>query len=157
MSEDSSEVDTRKQLQRLAWVLDSSIRLPGGYRIGGDGIIGLIPGFGDALGAGLSSYIVIKAVSLNVPIIVLIRMMINVVLELVIGVIPIIGDMFDFMYKANERNVKLINEHLDSPHRTRRQSRYIVLVLLLVILGMIVLATVLVVSLLQYFGSLLTM
>ncbi|CAE6944576.1 hypothetical protein ACOMICROBIO_FLGHMIGD_04260 [Vibrio sp. B1FLJ16] len=157
MSEDSSEVATRKQLQRLAWVLDSSIRLPGGYRIGVDGIIGLIPGFGDALGAGLSSYIVIKAVSLNVPIIVLIRMMINVVLELVIGVIPIIGDMFDFMYKANERNVKLINEHLDSPHRTRRQSRYIVLVLLLVILGMIVLATVLVVSLLQYFGSLLTM
>ncbi|MCA0937504.1 DUF4112 domain-containing protein [Vibrio alginolyticus] len=157
MSADSSEVATRKQLQRLAWVLDSSIRLPGGYRIGVDGIIGLIPGFGDALGAGLSSYIVIKAVSLNVPIIVLIRMMINVVLELVIGVIPIIGDMFDFMYKANERNVKLINEHLDSPHRTRRQSRYIVLVLLLVILGMIVLATVLVVSLLQYFGSLLTM
>ncbi|MEX3070960.1 DUF4112 domain-containing protein [Vibrio alginolyticus] len=157
MSVDSSEVATRKQLQRLAWVLDSSIRLPGGYRIGVDGIIGLIPGFGDALGAGLSSYIVIKAVSLNVPIIVLIRMMINVVLELVIGVIPIIGDMFDFMYKANERNVKLINEHLDSPHRTRRQSRYIVLVLLLVILGMIVLATVLVVSLLQYFGSLLTM
>ncbi len=157
MSADSSEVATRKQLQRLAWVLDSSIRLPGGYRIGVDGIIGLIPGFGDALGAGLSSYIVIKAVSLNVPIIVLIRMMINVVLELVIGVIPIIGDMFDFMYKANERNVKLINEHLDSPHRTRRQSRYIVLVLLLVILGMIVLATVLLVSLLQYFGSLLTM
>lgn len=157
MSADSSEVATRKQLQRLAWVLDSSIRLPGGYRIGVDGIIGLIPGFGDALGAGLSSYIVIKAVSLNVPIIVLIRMMINVVLELVIGVIPIIGDLFDFMYKANERNVKLINEHLDSPHRTRRQSRYIVLVLLLVILGMIVLATVLLVSLLQYFGSLLTM
>lgn len=157
MSADSSEVATRKQLQRLAWVLDSSIRLPGGYRIGVDGIIGLIPGFGDALGAGLSSYIVIKAVSLNVPIIVLIRMMINVVLELVIGVIPIIGDMFDFMYKANERNVKLINEHLDSPHRTRRQSLYIVLVLLLVILGMIVLATVLLVSLLQYFGSLLTM
>ncbi len=157
MSADSSEVATRKQLQRLAWVLDSSIRLPGGYRIGVDGIIGLIPGFGDALGAGLSSYIVIKAVSLNVPIIVLIRMMINVVLELVIGVIPIIGDLFDFMYKANERNVKLINEHLDSPHRTRRQSRYIVLVLLLVILGMVVLATVLLVSLLQYFGSLLTM
>lgn len=157
MSADSSEVVTRKQLQRLAWLLDSSIRLPGGYRVGVDGIIGLIPGLGDALGAGLSSYIVVKAVSLNVPVIVLIRMTINVVLELVIGVIPIIGDLFDFMYKANERNVRLINEHLDNPHRTRRQSRYIVLVLLFVLLGMIVLATVLFVSVLQYFASLLTM
>lgn len=157
MSADSSEVATRKRLQKLAWLLDSSIRLPGGFRIGVDGILGLIPGLGDAVGAGLSSYIVIKAVNLNVPVIVLIRMMINVALELVLGVIPVIGDLFDFMYKANERNVRLINQHLDNPRRTRRQSRYIVLMVLLVLLGVIVLTTVLFISLLQYIWSLLTM
>ncbi len=150
MSADSSEADTRKRLKQLAWILDSSIRLPGGFRIGVDGILGLIPGLGDAVGAGLSSYIVVKAVRLNVPVIILIRMIINVGLELIIGVIPIIGDLFDFMYKANERNVRLINAHLDNPRRTRKQSRYIVLIVLFVLLGLVVLATVLFMALLQY-------
>ncbi len=157
MSSDSSEADTRKRLQQLAWILDSSIRLPGGFRIGVDGILGLIPGLGDAVGAGLSSYIVVKAVRLNVPVIILIRMIINVGLELIIGVIPIIGDLFDFMYKANERNVRLINAHLDNPRRTRKQSRYIVLIVLFVLLGLVVLATVLFMSLLQYIWGSLTM
>lgn len=154
---DGADADTRKRLQRLAWFLDSSIRLPGGFRIGVDGLLGLIPGLGDIVGACLSSYIVLKAVSLNVPRVVLVRMMVNVALEVLVGVIPIIGDLFDFMFKANERNVRLINAHLEEPSRTSTQSRHIVLMLLLVILGLLALATVLFISLLQFIWAWLTM
>lgn len=103
---------TSKRLARLAWMLDSSIRLPGGFRVGLDGIIGLIPGIGDLIGAGLSSYIVVEAARLKVPFRVLARMGLNVLIELVVGIVPIFGDIFDFAFKANLRNVRLLNEYL---------------------------------------------
>ncbi|ART81538.1 hypothetical protein CBP31_01910 [Oceanisphaera profunda] len=101
-----------QRLARLAWMLDSSIRLPGGFRVGLDGIIGLIPGIGDLIGAGLSSYIVVEAARLKVPFRVLARMSLNVLIELVVGIVPIFGDIFDFAFKANLRNVRLLNEYL---------------------------------------------
>ncbi|MGO4998571.1 DUF4112 domain-containing protein [Oceanisphaera sp. W20_SRM_FM3] len=101
-----------QRLERLAWLLDSSIRLPGGYRVGLDGVIGLIPGIGDLIGAGLSSYIVVEAARLKVPLRVLARMGLNVLIEFVVGIVPIFGDIFDFAFKANLRNVRLLNAYL---------------------------------------------
>ncbi len=114
--------DEASRLRRLAWLLDSSIRLPGGFRIGLDGIIGLVPGVGDLLAAGLSTYIVGQAVRLGVPGVVLARMSVNVILELFVGAIPILGDVFDFAFKANERNMKLIDAHLSAPDHNRSGS-----------------------------------
>lgn len=108
----NAQAATSKRLARLAWMLDSSIRLPGGFRVGLDGIIGLIPGVGDLIGAGLSSYIVVEAARLKVPFRVLARMGLNVLIELVVGIVPIFGDIFDFAFKANLRNVRLLNEYL---------------------------------------------
>lgn len=101
-----------KRLDRLAWLLDSAIRLPGGFRIGVDGIIGLVPGMGDLVGAALSSYLVVEAARLKLPFRLLARMTMNILIELVVGVIPIVGDIFDFAFKANLRNMRILNEYL---------------------------------------------
>ncbi len=104
----------RSQINQLAWLLDNSITIPFiGYRIGLEAIIGLIPVVGDAAGVLLSSYIVTQAMRLGVSRVVLARMIGNIVLEGVIGVIPLIGDLFDATFKANIRNVRLLNEALD--------------------------------------------
>ncbi|GHA30096.1 DUF4112 domain-containing protein [Oceanisphaera arctica] len=103
---------TMRRLDRFAWLLDSAIRLPGGFRIGLDGIIGLVPGLGDLAAAGLSSYIILEAARMKLPARVLARMGLNVLLELVIGIIPIFGDLFDFAFKANRRNVRLMTDYL---------------------------------------------
>ncbi|PSJ47403.1 DUF4112 domain-containing protein [Zobellella endophytica] len=110
---------TRARLSRLAWLLDSSIRLPGGFRIGLDGLIGLVPGVGDLVAAGLSAYIIAEAARMKLPAGVLARMGLNVLLELLVGAIPLFGDLFDFAFKANQRNVRLMDAHFDKMDRTR--------------------------------------
>lgn len=140
----AQEAETRRRLKQLAHVLDSAIALPGGYRVGFDGIIGLVPGIGDLTGAALSSYIIMEAHRLGAPIVVLLRMLFNMLLESFIGAVPLLGDLFDFIWKANRRNVALLERHLDQPHRVRRQSTWIIAV----ILGSLALLTVAVVALL---------
>lgn len=132
-------------LDRLAWILDSAIRIPGTrYRIGIDGVIGLLPGFGDLIGALLSSYIVAAAAQLGVPNVVLIRMALNIAVESIVGAVPILGDIFDFVWKANRRNVELLNRYREEPGSATASSRLVVitvtalLVLLLIALGLIV-------------------
>lgn len=95
-------------LQRLSRLLDASIRLPGGFRIGWDTIIGLVPGIGDAVGAGLSAYIVWSAARMGAPRHVLTRMIANVGIDTLIGSVPLVGDLFDAGFKANLRNVALL-------------------------------------------------
>ena len=111
-----------RRLARTARLLDSSIRLPGGYRIGWDGIIGLIPGVGDLAGLALSGWILFGAARLGVPRRVLARMGANVGLEALVGTVPVLGDLFDFAFKANERNVRLAQAWLEDPVRARRRS-----------------------------------
>jgi len=96
------------RLKRLARTLDSSIVLPGGYRIGLDGVIGLVPGVGDLIGAVFATYIIVESARLGASKWLLARMMLNVLVETAIGVIPVLGDLFDFAWKANERNVALL-------------------------------------------------
>ena len=109
---DALEAEER-ELEAFARLLDSSIRLPGGFRIGWDGIIGLIPGIGDAAGLGLSGYLVWRAARLGLPRATLARMVGNVALESAIGIVPIVGDAFDFAFKANVRNVRLMRKALE--------------------------------------------
>ena len=102
-----------ERLKAYAHLLDSAVRLPGGFRIGLDGIVGLVPGIGDLMGAGLSGYLIYGAYRLNIPRTVIAKMIINTTLETVIGAIPILGDIFDFVFKANERNARLLHAALD--------------------------------------------
>ncbi|HSG91470.1 MAG TPA: DUF4112 domain-containing protein [Pseudomonadales bacterium] len=121
-SESEAGGDSLPRLRRLAWLMDSSIRLPGGYRIGVDGLVGLIPGIGDLLSAGVSTYLLLEAARLKLPVSVLLRMGLNMAVDLLLGAIPLFGDLFDFAFKANQRNVDLIASYAYEPRRTRRQS-----------------------------------
>ena len=128
--------DARLQrIERLGHLLDNSIRLPGGYRIGWDAIIGLIPGFGDIAGFVLSAYIVYEAARFRVPKVTLGRMVINLGIEALIGLLPFLGDLFDAAFKANLRNLDLLHHHIgEDRHRQEPSDRGFVLVLLVVFL-----------------------
>jgi hypothetical protein len=154
----ASAPDTTERLRRLrslAWLLDNSIPLPGGYRIGLDALIGLVPGLGDALGALFSAYIVNEARSLGAPRSILMRMIGNVMIETLIGAIPFAGDLFDAMFKANMRNLALLARYQLDPIGSRRSSRWFVvgfsLLLALVVLSMIAIPVLIVVGIVKLF------
>lgn len=135
--------DARARLRRLAWLLDSSIRIPGtSFRFGLDPLLGLFPVLGDLLGAVLSSYIVIHAARLGAPKTVLLRMALNIGVESVIGAIPLAGDVFDAAWKANQRNVRLLDAWLDRPRRTERTTRLFAVLLVLAAAALIALLAV---------------
>lgn len=128
----------RRRLARLAWLLDNSIPVPGTpYRIGLDAIIGLVPGLGDVVGVLLSSYIVREAARLGAPPSVLTRMAFNVAVEGFVGLVPFLGDIFDAAWKANARNLALLDAHFRDPHRTKKSSRLFVAGLIAALIGFI--------------------
>jgi hypothetical protein len=115
---------TRERLNWLAWLLDSSIPVPGTpFTIGIDALIGLFPVIGDLIGVLLSSYILGEAAKLGAPRTLLMRMAFNIGVEGIVGIIPFAGDVFDAAWKANQRNVRLLNTWLDRPEKAKRSSR----------------------------------
>ena len=130
----------RKHLQQLAWLLDSSIPVPGTrLTIGIEALIGIFPVIGDLIGVALSSYIVSQASRLGAPRSVLLRMSFNVLLEGLVGMIPIAGDLFDAGFKANQRNVRLLGAWLDQPGPTVRSTRAFGAVLVFALVALLVL------------------
>ena len=130
----------RQRLARLAWLLDNSIVIPGTrFRVGIDAIVGLIPGLGDLLGVLASSYIVREAARLGAPPSVLTRMAFNVAVEGVVGLIPFFGDVFDAVWKANQRNYALLEQHIDHPQLTARSSRMFVALVIAALIAFIAL------------------
>lgn len=133
-----------KRLRSLSRLMDSAIPLPGGYRIGLDGFIGLIPGIGDVAGGIASSYIIIESARLGASTPTLLRMVFNVLLESIIGLIPIFGDLFDFAWKANEKNMILMDKQLNSAQPKsspeHRLKLTVFIIIFLLISGLIALA-----------------
>jgi hypothetical protein len=107
------EVERRvERMERLATLLDQAWRIPGtDFRVGLDGIIGLIPGAGDVITSALSSFVVYEAHQLGLPRHVIARMIGNLGIDFVVGAIPLLGDLFDMAFKANTRNMKLFNKY----------------------------------------------
>ena len=104
-----------KRVRLLSRLLDEQFRIPGTtYRVGLDGLLGLIPGVGDAAGALLSAYIVYEAIRLGAPSTVLLRMIANIGIDTVGGAIPVVGDIFDIAWKANKKNAALLHAYLAS-------------------------------------------
>ena len=106
-------------IRRVAWVLDRSIPIGAGRRIGLDPLIGLVPGLGDWLGAIISTWLVYQALRLGLPLPVLARMGLNITIEAIVGAIPLLGDLFDFAWQANHRNLKLVEAHYTPGLRPR--------------------------------------
>lgn len=132
LPEDTPRGRALKRLDTLGYVLDNSIPIPGtSRRFGLDAVIGLVPGFGDAAGSLMSAYIVVQAARLGAPAPSLVRMLLNVGIEAVVGAIPFAGDLFDAWFKANARNVALLRRELERPGSTRRGSTGVVLAVVL--------------------------
>jgi hypothetical protein len=104
-----------KRIRLLSGLLDEQFRIPGTtYRVGLDGLLGLIPGVGDAAGALLSVYILYEAMRLGAPSTVLLRMIANIGIDTVGGAIPVVGDIFDMAWKTNKKNAALLHAYLAS-------------------------------------------
>lgn len=101
-----------KSVELLARLMDSGFKIPGTrFRFGLDPLIGLIPGLGDFTGFLVSGYIILICARNGASGFVLARMTLNIFIDALIGAIPLIGDLFDFAYKANNRNLKLMQQH----------------------------------------------
>ena len=115
-----------RRLRVLARVMDSSIRIPGtDFRFGLDAIIGLVPGLGDVLGAVVSGYIVFESARVGASRGTLLRMLANIGIEALVGAVPALGDLFDAAYRANDRNVRLLEDEVDHPAQVTRRNRLV--------------------------------
>jgi hypothetical protein len=109
-----SRAERVKRLESIATVMDTAFVVPGtGIRFGFDGLIGLVPGVGDAVTTALSLYIVHEAWQLGAPKHLIGRMLANVALDGAIGAVPVAGDVFDVLWRANKRNVRILREWID--------------------------------------------
>jgi hypothetical protein len=122
-----------KHIERLARLMDSQFRIPGtSFRFGLDGIIGLIPGAGDLSTFAVSSYMLYIMAKNGASGFVLARMVTNVLVDAIIGAIPFIGDIFDFAFRANTRNMRLMREYYQEGRH--RGSAWKVIVPVLIVL-----------------------
>jgi len=129
-----------ENLDLLSHVLDDFIRIPGtSIRFGLDGIVGLIPGVGDLIGGIASCIIIIAAWVRGASYPVVARMVTNVAIEVLVGSVPILGDMFDIAWRANRRNYALLTGSLEEPRKHTRQSWLFLGVLCVVLLALILL------------------
>jgi hypothetical protein len=114
----------------LAWLMENSIPIGKRWSIGLDGIVGLFPGVGDLAGAFVSGLIVASAAQAGLPRAALGRMMANVAVDTLLGGIPFVGDVFDFAFKANTRNIRIYQEHLAGRRQPVRDWLFTLLVAL---------------------------
>ena len=135
-----------RQLERLraiARLFDQAFPLPGTrYRFGIDALFGLVPGLGDLAGAVVAAYALHVARTLRVPVAIQLHMLGNIAVDALVGSIPLIGDLFDFVFKAQTRNLALLERWLASPGATERRSRRGLILVPLLIFSVFVALTV---------------
>ena len=126
------------RMRQLSQLLDSAIVIPGTKRrIGIDPILGLIPGGGDTVSAALSGYIIVEAARMGLPRKALLQMVVNILTDTVVGSVPVVGDIFDVVSKANSRNMQIVESHVKSPVPSTKVDR---LFIGLLIAGLIIFA-----------------
>jgi hypothetical protein len=125
-------------LKVLAHVLDKAFTVPGTrWRFGLDAVLGIFPGLGDVAGALAGAYSLVIARQLGAPSSIQLRMLMNLTIDALVGIVPLAGDLFDFAFKAHSRNLALLQQWLSTPHRAQRSS------VLVLVAGFIVLAGIL--------------
>ncbi len=127
----------------VALIMDRLIQIPGiKRRLGLNPILDLVPGFGDIAAGLVSVSVLVYGIRRGIPKILLGRMALNVLINEVVGIIPIVGSIFAFWFTANTRNYELIREHLDIPRRSTKGDKIFVgavlgLVILVILAGII--------------------
>ena len=125
-------------LKHLATILDEAIEIPGtGKKVGLDAATGLVPGLGDAVGAALSTWIIVGGLRHRVPPRKILRMIMNVLIDMGLGVVPVLGDLFDAFYHQNVGNMRILLDHRrpDKPPRTWKQIGVIGTLIFLLLLA----------------------
>jgi hypothetical protein len=126
-----------RRLRHFAHWLDDGIKVPWmPLHVGVDPILGLVPGLGDAAGALLAVWILVEAARLRASRSTLGRMVANIALDALVGAIPVLGDVFDVVWKSNLRNVGLLERHLADPGRAGKVDRRFVILLCGAVLGL---------------------
>ena len=117
-----SRAERIARIDALATLLDTAFILPGiNVRFGLDALIGLVPGIGDAITTAMSLYIVHEARQLGAPGHLIARMLGNVLLDGMVGAVPLVGDAFDVLWRANRRNMRLLQEWLQRAEGRQKQ------------------------------------
>jgi hypothetical protein len=112
------------RIETLAGLLDTALLVPGtNIRLGFDALIGLVPGIGDAVTAALSLWLVKEAHALGAPRNLIARMLGNIAIDSLAGAVPVLGDVFDVVWKSNRRNLHLLRRHLDRENPARGRGR----------------------------------
>lgn len=112
-----------ERARAIARIMDNAVRIPGtGIRVGLDALLGLFPGLGDVSGAVFGGYIVLLAARLGVSPVVVSRMLLNLGLDMATGAVPLLGDLVDVAWKANTRNLALLERAIEAPAATRQRS-----------------------------------
>jgi hypothetical protein len=112
------------RLRSLTRLMDQAFGVPGTkWRFGLDALFGLVPGLGDVAGGVIAVYALHVARQLRAPGVIQLHMLTNIAIDASVGTIPIIGDLFDFVFKAQTRNLALLDEWLQTPHATTKRSK----------------------------------
>jgi len=126
-----SKIAKARQLRQISNLLDNAIRVPGtSLGVGLDPVLGLIPGGGDVLGGLISVYIVFSAATMGLPKETLTRMATNIVFDSLAGIVPVFGDLFDVAWKANTKNMDLLESHLASPQVSKKADSWFIFLVL---------------------------
>jgi len=147
------------RLRSISRVLDNAISIPGtNYGVGIDPLLGLLPGGGDFISSIFSGYMVVEAARLGLPRESLVRMVTNLILDTLAGTVPVVGDLFDVTWKANARNMELIEYHMKSPLSSKKADKWFVFLLLvglgLVVVGAATLSITIIALVVNMFGQL---
>lgn len=117
----TTPADVRRRMEAMERLLERSLTVPGTrIAVGLDSIIGLVPVVGDAVAAAMGAYLLWEARNLGLPKWKLWRMAGNIAFDAAVGAVPVAGDLFDFAFRSNSRNLKLVKRHLDRHHPETR-------------------------------------
>jgi hypothetical protein len=138
--------EMHEALRRWAVLLDSAFRIPGTrFRFGLDAILGLIPGIGDITTPTFSALILLQAVRMRLPVVVQARMVLNAAIDMVLGLVPVLGDLVDIGWKANLRNLALLERHA-RPGVPPARSDYIFVIVWIIVLAFLAIAPIVVLA-----------
>jgi hypothetical protein len=105
--------EAQRRLRRIAKLMDSQVRVPViGLRIGADAVLGLVPGVGDVITGLIGAYLIYEAQRLGIPRSAVLRMVANIAFDTAVGAIPVAGDIWDFFFRANDRNMQILARHV---------------------------------------------
>ena len=129
-----------RRIASVTRLLDDAVAIPGTrHRLGLDAVVGLIPGVGDLVAAAVGGWIVLEATRFRLPRVVVARMVVNTVVDLAVGAVPLLGDLFDVAFRSNRKNLELFRRHAVDPGASTSGDRAFLAGLGLIVIGLVIL------------------